>query len=191
MGPQTARRPATKAKRIRSLLFIRHLRNWNSRNSRYRLDRLFAGALARGIRNYLQILRHHRWLAHLLLEVLFGNPFEAHLADHKGLRIHLRVVNRDGDFQGVMVHAGVAFVHPHIDAVRMPYLVQPAPVVTPDRIHDEAIIPIPVPYRVSVPPGIWRISGSPAHILGKLPTIRPDFTPHPVVLKHLDPSHGL
>src|SRR6202030_4234357 len=76
----------------------------------------------------------------------------------------------------------------HTDAVRIPPLVKPAPVVTPYRIHDETVIPIPVPYRISVPAGIWCISGPPAHILGKLPPVRPNFAPHFVVLKQLQYS---
>src|SRR4029077_6329665 len=164
MGPQAARRPTTKPRGSRSLLFI-------SAPPQLELalftSRLLAGALARGIGNYLQIFCHHRRRADLLLEVLLRNPFETRLADYERLRIHVRVINRDGHFQSVMIHAGVAFRYPHIDAVRMPRLVQPAPVVTPDRIHDEAIISIPVSYRVSIPPGIWCVGGSPAHILGK------------------------
>src|SRR6266403_2169402 len=69
------------------------------------------------------------------------------------------------------------------DAMRMADVIQPASFVTPDRIHDERVISLPMSYRVSVPPRIRGVGGVPSHILGKLTPVRPDFAPYPVELK--------
>src|SRR6266403_1993282 len=136
-----------------------------------------------GIANELQIFGLFRWYAELFLVVLSRNPFETGFGDHKRLRIRLRIVNRDGNFQGVMIHTRVAFLHAQIDAMRMAGIIQPASFVTPDRIHDECVISLPMSYRVSVPPRIRGVGGVPSHILGKLTPVRPDFAPYPVELK--------
>src|ERR1700674_1051650 len=84
-----------------------------------------------------------------------------------------------------MIHTRVAFLHTQITTMRMADVIQPASFVTADRIHDEGVIPLPVSYRVSVPPGTRGIGGTRAHILGKFSPVRPDFAPCPVVLEEL------
>src|ERR1700720_4190617 len=111
--------------------FVRSRRIGKKRVRRFGL---LAGTLARRIANYAQVLLQRRWHADLLAELLVWNPLELGGCDHKGLRIGLGVVNRDGHFQGVMIQARVALLHPHLGAVWMSRGIQPTPVVTPDRI---------------------------------------------------------
>src|ERR1700680_4918654 len=84
-----------------------------------------------------------------------------------------------------MSHTRVACLHTQITTMRMSDVIQPASFVTADRIHDEGVIPLPVSYRVSVPPGIRGVGGTRAHILGEFSPVRPDFAPCPVVLEEL------
>src|SRR6202047_1040546 len=138
-----------------------------------------------GIADELQIFGLLRRHAELLLEVLSRNPLVIGFGDHKWLRICLRIVNRDRHFQGVVIETLVAFLHPQIDAMRVADVIQPAPLVTPVRLHDECVIPFPMSYRISVPPWIRCVGGVPSYILGKLSTVRPDLAPHSVELKQL------
>src|ERR1700730_5396515 len=138
-----------------------------------------------GVADEFQIFGLLRRHAELLLEVLSRNPLVIGFGDHKKLRISLRIVNRDHNFQGVMIQTLVAFLLSQIDAMRVAGVIQPASLVTAVRFHDECIIPFPMSYRVSVPPRIRCVGGVPSHILRKLSTVRPDLAPDSVELKQL------
>ena len=50
-----------------------------------------------------------------------------------------------------MVDASVAFLEPHLEAVRVPGGIEPGPFINTDRIHDKGVIPFPMSHRVSIP----------------------------------------
>src|SRR5216683_4864524 len=68
----------------------------------------------------------------------------------------------------------------------MASVIQPGAFIASHSIDDKSVVALPVSYRITVPPGVRRVGGPPAHILGKFPTVRPDFAPDSVVLGHLD-----
>src|SRR5260370_40900834 len=87
-----------------------------------------------------------------------------------------------------MIHPRVTLHHMQTDAMRMADVIQPASLVTPDRIDNECVISFPVPYRVSPIPGIRRVLGVRAHVRGKRPSVGKDFAPCFVVLEELEHS---
>ena len=64
--------------------------------------------------------------------------------------------------------------------------IEPASLVAPDRIDDEGVIVLPTSDRVSVPPRVRRVGGSPAYVFGKLSSVGPDFAPYSVELKEFE-----
>src|SRR5712692_11384082 len=85
-----------------------------------------------------------------------------------------------------MIHPRVTLHYMQTDAMRMADVIQPASFVTPDGFHDECVISLPVPYRVSPIPRIRRVLGVRAHVRGKWPPVGENFAPRFVVLKELE-----
>src|SRR5262245_48572512 len=85
-----------------------------------------------------------------------------------------------------MIHTRITFLYLHIDAVWMSGLVQPASVVASNAIHNEGVVPFPVPHRISIPLRILGISRPPAHTLGKRTPISPNCSPYSIELSQHD-----
>ena len=83
--------------------------------------------------------------------------------------IRRRIVDRDGELQRVAATAVVPFLDAHIGAVRIARIVEPGPVVHPDRLHHEGVVILPLANRVSVPARI--------RILGKRSSVGPNDSP--------------
>src|ERR1700730_10284070 len=58
------------------------------------------------------------------------------VAGYPRLRVCLRVVDRDGELEGILVHAVVAFLDAHLGAVRVAGIVEPGSLIRADRLHD-------------------------------------------------------
>ena|ERR1700674_762209 len=67
----------------------------------------------------IEIRNRLRGHTELLFVFLIGYPLEFVCRDHERLRIELRIVDRDRQFQIVMVHTRVAFLYLYFDTMRI------------------------------------------------------------------------
>src|SRR5579871_1523145 len=89
---------------------------------------------------------------------------------YPGLRVHLRIVNRDREFQMVSVRAMESFFYTQIGAVRTADMIDPASLIDARGLHNESGVVRPLAHRISEP--AWL------SIFGEVPSVSPDYPPN-------------
>jgi hypothetical protein len=140
-----------------------------------------------GIGKFFVILRRLRRNALHLGNIKSGclQPYRKLVQGYPGLRVHLRIVNRDAYLQMIAVRAVVLLDHVKGVAVRTPYIIQPTSVIESVRLRNERVVVHPLARRVSPPSRFRRIIRRPTRplgILGQPPPVRPDHPPLPIEL---------
>ncbi len=79
------------------------------------------------------------FVAEIFEDVSVGLKLVRHL-DGEGLRVHLRIVDRNLDVHVAEIAAAIAFHDPHGFAVRVAERVEPCLVVESDRVDDQRVL---------------------------------------------------
>src|SRR5258706_8143285 len=105
---------------------------------------------ARGLANYFVIFRElGRRTNHLSDVEIGGSQLETQLVEsHPGFRVHLRVVNRHGELQRVMIGAVEPLFNTQIAAVRTASSIDPRSLIRSRGLHDKSIFIRPLSYRI-------------------------------------------
>jgi len=109
---------------------------------------------AGGITDYFIVFRKLGWGTHHLSYIEFGRlKLEVQFVKgHPRFRIHLRIVNRYGEFQGIVIEAVKFFLYAQVGAMRAAGAIDSGSLIRSRGLHHKRVVILPLSDRVAEPP---------------------------------------